>query len=238
MSITLRSPVLFALALAACNNGGDAGAASGGNDTIPPPPYTEATLPQDSGPTAGVPGNPTAGQRPAHKQGAIMTEGTADTMELRLVQAPDDFPLQFSTYVPPDMEVDTDVSSDGGRSIKVLANFAGRRNERAYVQFHFYPPGTTRALARNAITGFLSGLNPEIDLSQPAAPPPWGIERTRFVYPHEGQRFVGSVVLAERGDLLFHAVVHYPGEYGDGMAGRIAKIMEEWRWADGQPLDP
>ena len=238
MSISRPSPIFFALALAACNSGGDASSTSAGDDTIPPPPYTEATLPDDSGPTAGVPGNPTDGQRPARKQGVIMIEGTADTMELRLVRAPDDFPLQFSTYVPPDMEVEIDVSGDGGRSIKVVANFAGRRNERAYVQFHVYPPGTTRAIARNAITGFLSGLNPEIDLSQPVAPPPWGIERTRFAYPHEAQRFVGSVVLAERGDLLFHTVVHYPDEYGDGMAGRVGKIMEEWRWADGQPLNP
>lgn len=236
MSTTNVSAALLALALAACNDG-DPGGDSDVAETIPPPPYTEATLPQDSPPTAGVPGEPSAPQRPARKRDVVMTEGVADTTEMRLVQAPDEFPLQFSTYVPSDMDADIE-AGDGGHSLRIVANFAGRRNERAYVQFYFYPPGTTRAVARNAITGFLSGLNPEIDLSQPAAPPPWGIERTRFVYPHENQRFLGSVVLAERGDLLFHAVVHYPGEYGDGMAGRVAKIMEEWRWADGDPLMP
>ena len=166
-----------------------------------------------------------------------MVEGTADTVELRLVQPPDDFPVRFSTYVPADFVVSTE-ATNGGRALELTANFGGRLNERAYLQFYFYPRGTTRMVARNQINGFLTGLNPQVDRTQEVEPWPWAIERTRFSYPHEGRRFVGSVALAERGDVLVHYVQHYPGEYGDGMAGRIRTIMEEWRWGDGDPLVP
>lgn len=205
------------------------------SDALPPPPYSDATLPTDSPPSAGTPGATRAAERPPHKRAVVMIEGTADTVELSLVTAPDDAPLGFSTYVPPDMEVAFEAVGEA-RSIKFIADFGGVRNERAYVQFHFYPPGTTRALARDDITGFLSGLNPVVDRTAAVDPYPWAIEQTRFRYPHEGQTFVGSVALAERGDILFHYVHHYPGEYGDGMAGRIRTIMEEWRWQDGKPL--
>ena len=224
----------FALLLAC---GADSGRANdtAPDDAVPPPPYTEATLPTDSPPSAGRPGAGDAAERPARKRAVVMIEGMADTVELSLVTAPEDSPLQFSTYAPPDMEVATDVV-DGARSIRFVANFGGVRNERAYVQFHFYPRGTTRAIARNAVAGFLSGLNPVVDRTTEVEPYPWAIEQTRFRYPHEGQTFVGSVALAERGDILFHYVQHYPDEYGDGMPGRIRTIMEEWRWQDGTPL--
>ena len=227
----------FALILHACAPDGDRAGDDAQHDAVPPPPYSEATLPTDSPPSAGRPGAVDAAERPARKRAVVMVEGTADTVELSLVTAPEDSPLRFSTYAPPDMEVATEAVGEA-RSIKFIANFGGVRNERAYVQFYFYPRGTTRAVARNRVVGFLSGLNPLVDRTVAVEPYPWAIEQTRFRYPHEGQTFVGSVALAERGDILFHYVQHYPDEYGDGMAGRIRTIMEEWRWEDGTPLIP
>jgi hypothetical protein len=224
------------LALLACN-GEERRGARGPQDTIPPPPYSEETLPIDSPPSAGVPGPPDSAPRPQRKRAAVIVEGMADTLELRLVRAPARFPLRFSTYLPPDMAVTTE-AAQGGRAIRFVANFGGVHNERAYVQFYFYPRGTTRLMARNQINGFLTGLNPQVDRTAPEVPFPWALEQTRFSYPHEGQTFVGTVALAERGNVLFHYVQHYPAEYADGMAGRIRTLMEEWRWEDGTALLP
>lgn len=229
------SAALALLALIACN--GSERPASESPDAVPPPPYSEETIPSDSPPSAGVPDRDAPLQRPLVKQGVTMIEGMADTVELRLVQAPDDFPMRFSTYVPADFEVSIE-ATNGGHSLELTARFGGVLNERAYLQVYFYPRGTTRMVARNQIDGFLTGLNPEVDRAQDVEPWPWALEQTRFSYPHDGRTFVGSVALAQRGDVLFHYVQHYPAEYGDGMAGRIRTIMEEWRWSDGEPLVP
>src|SRR5690606_12550805 len=95
-------------------------------DTIPPPPYSEATMPSDSPPSAGMPGEPDNVTRPATKRGVRMIEGTADTVQLELVRAPADFPLAFSTYVPEGIDVES-ATSDAGHSLKLVAAFDGRR---------------------------------------------------------------------------------------------------------------
>jgi hypothetical protein len=228
--------LVLALALAACAPPApDEATEAEPADTIPPPPYSEETLPSGSPPSAGSPGAPVELQRPATRRGVIAIEGATDSIDLRLTRSPDDFPVRFSTYVPADMVPETETTPNGF-AFEVVASFQGRRNDRAYVQFFFYPPGTSLALARSTVDSFVSGLNPEIDRSRPAMPYPWAIERTAFSYPHEDELFIGSIALAQRGNVVFHYLEHYPAEYGDGMAGRIATILDEWRWGDGTSL--
>lgn len=164
-----------------------------------------------------------------------MIEGMPDTVELRLVRAPPDFPVRFSTYVPADMDVGTESTADG-HSLEFTARFGGVPNERAYVQFFFYPHATTPALGHNSIESFVNSLNPEVDRSREVEPHDWAIEEIAFTYPHDQALFVGRVALAQRGDVVFHYVQHYPAEYGDGMAPRIGTILREWRWGDGTAL--
>lgn len=205
------------------------------DDTIPPPPYSEQTQPSSRPPSAGVPGERVEVERPATKRGVLMLEGTADTTEFRLVETPAGFPLQFSTYVPADMVADVD-SVDGGHSIEFVANFGGVLEQRAYVQVFFYPRRTSLPLARTTVDNFITGLNPEVDRSISETPEPWAYEQTSFSYPHEQQTYVGRIAIAQRGDVTFHMLAHYPAEYADGMGPRIAAVLHEWRWADGTPL--
>ncbi len=204
-------------------------------DTIPPPPYTEETLPQSQPPSAGVPGASANMQRPASQIGVLMLEGAADSVEFRLVQSPAGFPAGFSTYIPADMQAQPR-ATDAGHSLEIVANFGDVRNERAYLQFFFYPAGTSLALARTNIDSFITGLNPEVDRSRPVTPYPWATEQIAFSYPHEQQTFVGHAAIAQRGAVPFHLIVHYPAEYGDGMGPRVDAVLREWRWDDGSPL--
>jgi len=205
------------------------------DDTIPPPPYSEQTQPSSGPPSAGVPGERVQSERPARRRGVLMIEGTADSMEFRLVETPDGFPLEFSTYVPADMVAEID-SSNAGHSVEFVANFGGTLNSRAYVQAFFYPRNTALSLARTTVDNFVTGLNPEVDRSRAEAPESWASEQTSFSYPHEQQTYTGRIALAQRGDVVFHVLAHYPAEYADGMGPRIAAILQEWRWADGTPL--
>ena len=226
---------LIAAALLACASPDSAEESAARDSLVPVPPYSEATLPPESPPSAGVPGPAARVERPATKRAIVMIEGVPDTLELRLVESPDDFPLQFSTYVPADMDVQTE-RVNGARSLEVVANFGGLPNERAYIQMFFYGPGTTMALARTSVSGFVSGLNPEIDRAREVEPHPWAHEQTTFSYPQDGWRFVGSIALARRGQTVFHYIQHYPAEYADGMAPRISTILREWLWEDGTRL--
>lgn len=228
---------LIAAALLACASPDAADETAARDTLVRAPPYSEATLPPDSPPSAGVPGPAAQLERPATRRDIVVIEGMPDTLELRLMESPDDFPLQFSTYVPVDMEVQTE-RVNGGRSLELVANFGGVLNERAYVQVFFYEPGTTLARARTFVDGFVSGLNPEVDRAREVEPHPWAHEQTAFSYPHEQQLFVGSIALARRGEIVFHYIQHYPAEYGDGMAPRISTILREWIWQDGTRLAP
>lgn len=235
----LSAPVLATLLLAgACAppvEDEDVAEGTEPGDTIPPPPYSEQTAPSTLPPSAGVPGPALDVERPASKRGVLMLEGTADTVEFRLVEAPPEFELGFSTYVPADMNVEFD-SADGGHSVEFIANFGGRVTPRAYAQVFFYPRSTALPLARTTVDNFITGLNPEVDRSVAETPEPWAYEQTSFSYPHEQQTFVGRIALAQRGAVVFHMLAHYPAEYADGMGPRIAAVLHEWRWADGTPL--
>lgn len=205
------------------------------DDTIPPPPYSEQTAPTTLAPSAGVPGEPVELDRPATKRGVLMLEGTPDTVEFRLVESPQGFEPGFSTYAPADMVVSFD-SAGGGQSVRFTANFGGTLTPRAYAQVFFYPRSTALSLARTTVDNFISGLDPEVDRSVSEAPEPWAFEQTSFSYPHEQQTYIGRIALAQRGDIVFHLLAHYPAEYADGMGPRIAAVLHEWRWADGTPL--
>src|SRR5690606_25597439 len=139
------------------------------------------------------------------------------------------------TYAPADMVVSFD-SAGGGQSVRFTANFGGTLTPRAYAQVFFYPRSTALSLARTTVDNFISGLDPEVDRSVSEAPEPWAFEQTSFSYPHEQQTYIGRIALAQRGDIVFHLLAHYPAEYADGMGPRIAAVLHEWRWADGTPL--
>src|SRR5690606_5975762 len=153
---TTRFPALPALALLAGVAACGAGDAPGGEDAA-----TEA----DAGPMAAVeePGAPA----PEAKSGAITVDGETAELEFKRFDAPADFPLQFATYVPEDMIVETTTAAGGRDAVRVVANFGGQRNENAFLWVLFHPPGTGEAAARRsaAETALTRGTTEEVPAS-------------------------------------------------------------------------
>jgi hypothetical protein len=180
----------------------------------------------------------------------ILIEGMADTLEFRLVRAPRDFWSPFSTYAPVDMAVDF-TSVDELRVVHFTAEFGGVRNERARLSFYIHPPGSTVEQAQAQLAAYLSGLFPDdtpiardepyeqADPVEPASHYPWAQHESRYTVPHPDGRgmLVGRSGVGVHGDRVFHFVIEYPAEYGDGMGPRVEAILDEWRWEpDGTML--
>jgi hypothetical protein len=175
---------------------------------------------------------------------AIMIEGMADTLEFRLVRAPRDFPLPFSTYVPDDMDAEF-TERDGRHVVHFTARFAGRVEPRARLSVHAYPPGTPVEQAQSELAAYLSGLfpddspirGPEYERATPIEPASgyaWAANETRFEVPRADApgTLTGRSGVGMHGDRAFHFVIEYPPEYGDGMGPRVDAILDEWRWED------
>ena len=95
---------------------------------------------------------------------------------------------------------------------------------------------------RNSVQGYLTTLNPEAEGFEPADRFEWSDEEFAFRYPEaaaDGSTHVGVISIGRHGNRFFHLLIHYPAEYGDGMAPRAALILDEWRWEDtGGGLSP
>src|SRR5690606_10764274 len=119
MTRTTRIPALPALAplagLAACR-AGDAPARGGGAaaTTTPGGGAADVPAPAPSAMTAEDPGTPA----PEAKTGTIAVGGGTAEIAFKRFDAPAGFPLQFSTYVPEDMIVETTTAAGGRDAVR------------------------------------------------------------------------------------------------------------------------
>lgn len=196
---------------------GCAGAADGPGMEEPPLPPADSV----QAPTS---------ERPDTVEGVINLEGSREPMTYHLYRSPADFPLSFSTYVPADMQAE-EVDGDGERAVRFVAVFGGVRNEGMYVGARFplaaLPTEVARERARE--------IAEELGTVEPAGEgaPAWALESLRF--SGEGGS-VGRVSLGRHGSRYFFVVTRYPAEAGDGFGPRAARILDEWRWAEGGAL--
>lgn len=179
--------------------------------------------------------------QPETRTETIAIEGMQEPIALRLFRPPDDFPLDFTAYVPEDMEPQ---AGPGDRAVRIAAEFGGVRNERAHVHVYVYPEGTpfqeAVALARGYTAGRSGipvghGIEPVTDES----PPPeqaWAAESFRFRYQDDGDWYTGTLGVGRESGRHVMIVRHYPIEYADGFGPRADLIIETWRWADGSRL--
>ena len=183
--------------------------------------------------------------RPATRTDTIGLEGMPTPMQLRLFQTEEDFPLPFSTYVPPDMAAEVEETAGAGASARFVAEFGGRRNDRAFVHLYVFPAGTDRNTAIASVRAY--GESRGIPVSQglePIQEPDvtdrmrWAIEPYTFRYQSGGQWFMGTIGVGQHNDRYYQLVRHHPAEYADGFAPRADLIYELWRWADGTGLQP
>lgn len=164
---------------------------------------------------AGAEGDPTvvhhpeAPARPAEKTDSIQMEGTWQRFTAKLVAA--NSSLQFSTYAPHDMIFDQ-ASSGEGEGFRFYTNFAGKRNDNAFVMLFLLPPGATREQAQQIANAFLASRSADkLQISRAYS----GTHQGRFFYWAET----------------------YPREFSEGIGPRSAYIRRQWVWQDGTSLE-
>lgn len=191
----------------------------------------------------GAPPGPAVAERPATRTDTIYLEGMAEPMSLELFRTPDGFPLQFSAYVPEDMEVE--LLRDEEAAVQFVAAFGGQRNPEAFVHVFVHPAGTDPQAAVGTMRSFGASRGIPVSMGiEPLPEPegtrrmPWADRAFSFRYQGDAGWIVGSMGLGSHDGRLFHVITHYPQEYGDGFGPRAAKILETWRWEDGVPLQP
>ena len=146
--------------------------------------------------------------RPAQKIDSLQIEGTYERFTARLVQPNSSMP--FSTYLPKDMVFEP-ASSGEGEGFYFYTNFAGRRNENAFMLVFLLPPGTGETEARQLAHAFTTSRS------------------------KSGQ--VTNIAVHNRDDRFFYVAHAYPPEYGDGFAPRAHYIRKQWVWLnDGSGL--
>ncbi len=159
--------------------------------------------------------------RPPLREFSVLLEGMPETLSARLWQAPTSFPLQFSTYVPADMTVSV---SEVGASLELIAAFGGVRSERARVEISVLSESARPEEVVEDLAWTFGGL-------EAPARHAWAEREYVFV-----GNYLGWLALAEHEGRWFYILVRYPPEYADGMAPRVALVLEQWRWRDGEPL--
>jgi len=227
----------LAILLAACAPD-EAPQTAAAGDSVAGPPFSQATLPPDS--TAPPPVARPLPPRPQVLADSVRIEGEWQRDELRLVRSPDGFEPPFTTYLPSGLQVDFE-TSDSTPSVRFVAAFAGHVNPDAYLQLRLYPEGIAELAVHSAVEAYLGGRDPRGNGVSPSQGWPWTIEAWDFQYgagPDQGG-FMGTIGIARYGNRFFHALAHYPAEYGDGMGPRFHRILQEWRWEiDGARLVP
>lgn len=162
--------------------------------------------------------------RPDTIQTELTLEGMTQPMRMYLLEPPDSFPLDFSTYIPADMETEV-LSFEEAITIRIIANFGGQLNRKAYLMIAAYKIDLTAAEAHNRTQ--IPDAVP-VDSSRF----PWA--ETEYSIKGEGSNYIA---LAQKDGHWFFLRLSYPPEYGDGMGPRVNKIIEQWQWADGSRLE-
>lgn len=179
------------------------------------------------------------GRAPESRQAVIRIEGMPDTMTLRRFEAPEDFALPFRTWLPEDMRAQPDAGRD---AVRFVADFGTSLSRDGYLNLFVFEPETTErdaiALARAIKTSRGVPVSQGLEPVEADAPDilPWAVHEEPYAYQDNGRWFVGRLAIGRHADRFFLIVTHYPQEMGDGMAPRMGRILEDWRWADGSPI--
>ena len=153
--------------------------------------------------------HPAPPDRPAEKQDSFQVEGSWQKFSATLVQPNTDLP--FSTYVPKDMVFEPS-SSGEGEGFFFYTNFAGKRNDNAFMLVFVLPRAASRQDAERMAAAFTA---------------------SRANASNAARAIVG-----EQQERFFYVAQTYPREYGDGFGPRASFIGKQWVWlADGKSLE-
>jgi hypothetical protein len=178
--------------------------------------------------------HPEPPQRPSEKTDSIRLEGTYQRFTARLAQS--DAPPRFSTYVPEDMLYEPSSSGEGDGHF-FYTNFAGRKNEQAYMLIFVYPEGTDQAAAQRSVNSLIARLDTIRGRTMTDTSFQNSLFERAYFFPRNGITYFGRIALARHNDRFFHLVIQYPQEYADGFGPRADYIRRQWVWLDdGQGL--
>jgi hypothetical protein len=197
-----RSSIIFAVTLAACN---------AQEETPPGQAVGEPTqaAPGSAAADPSVVHHPEPPARPETKRDSIQVEGDWQLTTARLVQPQASIP--FSTYVPEGVLFEQ-VSSGEGEGFYFKANFAGRRNDNAFMLVFVLPEGSTKQDAEKLADALLAS--------------------------HAGPNITRIVRHGSYQGWPFYRALIWPGDYGDGMGANTAYIARQWVWLnDGKSLE-
>jgi hypothetical protein len=201
----VKYPYILVMMLAACNTEAAREEADG---QVRSETETQAAPGSATGDPSVV-HHPEPPARPEQKPDSIQVEGTFERFTATLVKPPTDLP--FSTYVAKDMIFESS-SSDEGQGLFFYTNFAGKRNDNAFLLVFLMPQGATQADAQRLANAFATS-----------------------------RRQNKQIVRARLGNVqnrFFYVAETYPQEYGDGFGPRADYIRKQWVWLnDGKPLD-
>jgi len=138
---------------------------------------------------------------PKEIPGTLQIEGSAQPITARFYQPAALTP--FYTYVPLDLIPETRTEG-GGEAHYFIANFAGHRNDDAFLVVFVLPRGSTR------------------DQLMAAA--------QRFRRAHSRKGYSTTLRLHEQDGRLYYVATYYPAEYGDGFGPRAYYVLNAWRW--------
>lgn len=164
--------------------------------------------------------------RPAVKDGIIYIEGMPEKITLKLFKEQN---WPFTTYYPSDMIAEK-ASSGEGDSVQFIVNFNGYRNDKAFMNVYF---PANHSQNEEDMVSFIQTYGYKAEHEQQIKDTPWAIR----AYAYTEQGYSHRLLLGKHAGRYFIVQTVYPVEYGDGMAPRTAKILEEWLWKDsGKPL--
>jgi hypothetical protein len=157
----------------------------------------------------------------------LWIEAMPEEVVLRPYRTEEGFPLPFSTRVPAGLEPRT-VASGEGDAVLFLAAFGAVRADaalRIFVPREDVSTADAVSLAREML-----GLQGRVE------PHPGGPGWARASFQLDARERVAVTHVGERSGRPFLLTYEYPPEFGDGLAPRFARLVEEWRWEpDGPP---
>ena len=172
--------------------------------------------------------------RPAEKPDSMPIEGSHEKFTARLVEGMGE--PRFSTYLAPQMIYEP-VASDEGQGHYFFTNFAGKRNDNAFMLVFVFPEGATEADARKMVEAFVVSRKPVQRSAEAGKRYDESIVERDFQFQINGLWHQGEVSLAKYNDRFFYLALQYPEDYSEGFFPRVNYIRKEWVWLqDGKGL--
>ena len=152
---------------------------------------------------------------PDTREDTLMIEGMAEQATLTLYRSPQNWPVRFHTYLPPQMEAET-ISSGEGDAVKFNFN-------KANVTLTTLPEGASRSIAQERAMAALGtkAVQPCDNLWEWQ----WGC-----YYTTDNPSQVNKIIMGEQQGRYFYFLIRYPADYADGFSPRYSMLLDEWRW--------